>query len=469
MKMKHFIAIFILFKSIEMIAQEPMVAYRKEGIWYYFDTNGKSTWKPYADVASFPNGWCNGLLKAAAMIITSDKAANIDVQRKQVLYDKKGKIVFQPKYDSLYKIVTGFDRAGYIQLRELEEDKLILCDKEGHIKFKADTEYSHYLGDGVVEYIKNGENTEGDKIHVLWDVKANKVLSEVNCVGFLGSFNRDVVFSYSSNAKYGMVNRKGVELLPMAWNSDILQIDEDSIFIEKFACLKNEKTAKWHLFNKNGQSVLSDFNEPFTLKNGFFICQMTVEGTEKTKIFSLQDTQIKEIDEKYGSGTQITEGGIIACQNDESDVTLLDKNLKIIAVIKGVKDIRAVQNHFWIQSNKEGFYDSYDEKGKKIGSIQAEAIGIAAYNHVPFMQNGKWGLARGSGKIVVKPQFEFSTENVPNVENGFWCINVTLTEESHRFDFYNFEGKLAMSTTAEKDGWDYIIPQETVKYFYRMY
>ena len=61
MKIRLFIFILILFQSILTIAQEPMVAYRKEGIWHYFDTNGKLMWQPYMDVASFPNGWCNGL------------------------------------------------------------------------------------------------------------------------------------------------------------------------------------------------------------------------------------------------------------------------------------------------------------------------------------------------------------------------------------------------------------------------
>ena len=125
MKTKHFILILILFQGILTIAQEPMVAYRKEGIWHYFNTEGKLMWEPFMDVASFPNGWQNGLLKAAAMNVKGDNASNIGFERKQVLYDKKGKIAYQPKYDSLYRIVTGFDKLGYIQLREMEQDKLI--------------------------------------------------------------------------------------------------------------------------------------------------------------------------------------------------------------------------------------------------------------------------------------------------------------------------------------------------------
>jgi hypothetical protein len=41
-------------------------------------------------------------------------------------------------------------------------------------------------------------------------------------------------------------------------------------------------------------------------------------------------------------------------------------------------------------------------------------------------------------------------------------INESLPEDKHRFDFYNFQGKLVMSTKSEKDGWDYIVGQEEV-------
>lgn len=468
-KIKWFIFILSLFQYFSTFAQEPMVAYRKEGIWHYFNTDGKLMWQPYLDVASFPNGWHDGLLKAAAMNIKGDNAANIGVERKQVLYDKKGKIVFQPKYDSLYRIQTGFDKAGYIQLRDLEGEKLILCDRQGNVKYKAPHEYCQYLGDGVVAYIKNGDHTEGDKIYVLWDIKAQKALSEINCVAFSGNFERSVVFCFGDKALYGMVNRKGEQVLATEWESDILEQDEENIFKENFICLKNKKTGKWHLFNKNGQSVLEGFEEGFTLKNGFFTCTIAENGVDRQKTYRLMDTQIKALDEKYGTGTEITEGGVIACQNDEGDVTLIDKNLKNNAIIKSVKDVRAVQNHLWIQSDNEGFFDCFNEKGQKVGSIQAEAIGVAAYHHVPFMQDGKWGLAHESGKIIVKPQFEFNSEDVPKVENGFWEINNKLPDDTHRFDYYNFQGKLILSTTAEKDGWDYLLPQETVTYFYRVY
>ena len=472
MKIRLFIFILILFQSILTIAQEPMVAYRKEGIWHYFDTNGKLMWQPYMDVASFPNGWCNGLLKAAAMDIKMDKTANIDLQRKQVLYDKKGKIVFQPKYDSLYRIITGFDKAEYIQLRDLDEDKVILCDKQGNIVYKAPTPYSHYLGDGVVEYIKNGEDTEGDKLHVLFDVKTKKPLAEVSCVGFLGNYAHGAVFTYNAKNHFGMYDRTGKELLPTIWNGNLLDDDEETILSTGFVALQDTATKKFTLFNKKGERVLTDIDEVVALKKEYFACEKTVDGDMQEQQFFLINGKAQKVEEQYGKIVGNTEGGILVCLSSEGDVILMDKTLKTIATIKDVNDfenIKVLKTHIWILTAKENFYDCYNEKGQKTGSSLADMVGNAAYNHVPFIQNGKWGLTHESGKIVLKPAFEFNSTEVPEVKNGYWETRTLLGDSKVRFDYYNFQGKLALSTTAEKDGWDYILQQETVAYFYLIY
>lgn len=469
--LKRIIIFIFLFQSFQSAAQEPMVAYRKEGIWHYFDTNGKLMWQPYMDVASFPNGWCNGFLKAAAMNVKGDNASNIGFERKQVLYDKKGKIVFQPKYDSLYRIVSGFDRAGYIQLRDLDEDKVILCDKQGNVVYKAPTPYSHYLGDGVVEYIKNGEDTEADKIHVLFDIKTKKPLAEVSCVGFLGNYATGAVFSYNATNHYGMYNRTGKELLPAIWDGNLLEDDEEMILSTGFVSLQDTLTKKFTLFNKKGEAVLTEIDEIVALNNGFLTCEMTVDGEMQEQQFFLINGKAQKVDEQYGKIVGCTEGGITVCLNLNRDVLLMDKTLKTIAIIKAVNDfesIKVLKTHIWILTSKENLFDCYNDKGQKTSSIIADMVGNAAFSHVPFMQNGKWGLAHESGKIIIKPSFDLSASETPEVKNGYWEIRTLLGENRVRFDYYNFQGKLSLSTTAEKDGWDYIIPQETVNYFYQV-
>lgn len=472
MKNKSILIYLLLFQCLGLWAQEPMVAYRKEGIWHYFDTNGKQMWEPFMDVASFPSGWCNGLLQAASLEIKTDKTANIDFQRKQVLYDKKGKIVFQPQFESAYRIVTGFDKVGYIQLRDMESDGLVICDKTGNVKYKAFTSNSHYLGDGVVEYIEDSNDMDGDEPHILFDIKTMKPLAKVNCAGFLGNFEQGAVFSYTASGHYGIYDRSGKMLQPSIWDSNLMNDDEETLFATGFVSFQDTMSKKWHIFNKKGEAVLGNIDEVVQMTNAFLLCEMTVNGETQEQQFFLNNGKASKVDAKYGKIVGNTEGGILACLKENGDVILIDKTLKTIATIKNVTDIeniKILKTHIWIGTEKENTYDCYNEKGQKVGTIQAIAIGNAAYNHVPFMQNDKWGLAHESGKIIINPTFEFDESDIPEVRNGYFEVKERLKERSFRFDFYNFQGKLALSTTAEKDGWDYILPQESVSYSYRFY
>jgi hypothetical protein len=126
-----------------------------------------------------------------------------------------------------------------------------------------------------------------------------------------------------------------------------------------------------------------------------------------------------------------------------------------------------VAHHFWVHAEGSNTYMCYNEKGAMTTTIAVQAIGKAAFGHVPVQQNGVWGLANESGKIVVKPSVTFkSVEAVSEVSDGYWCVAVPLTEENTRFDFYNFSGKKIFTTDSVKDGWDYFIPQENRQLYY---
>jgi hypothetical protein len=474
-KQNKIVAFFLLFWSIFATAQEPMVAYRKDGIFHYFDTNGKPLWKPYLDVASFPGGWVNGQLLASSMEIKGDKADNIGVGRRQVLYDKKGKIVFSPKTNRPYRIRTGFDKAGFIQMEDNETGQLLVCNTEGVTVYESQTAKAQYLGDGVVAAIKDSAEVdkEGDVTYILWDIKAKKTLSEIKCASFMGHFDNGVVHPYTSDNSYGILGRDGTLILPMAWghnDSDYIHGDDDMLCNPLgFICFKDKKEEKWHLFNKKGNDVLGSMSKAILLQKHLFTYKKT--DNSKPTSFILKDDKAIEIDsEKYGFAMEMTEGGVLVCKNGEDNVTLLDKNLKALVAFKNVYTCKATTNAFWVNfGGKEDFYECYDEKGKKIGSITAHLLGEPAYNHIPFCNNGKWGLAHESGKVVVKPTDISEKDEVSQPQKGYWEVRKKVGEDKSEFLYYNFQGKLVLKTTSEKDGWDYIVGQEELLYFYRMY
>jgi hypothetical protein len=474
-KERKILTLFLLLWGIYATAQEPMVAFRKNGIFHYFDTNGKLMWKPYLDVAAHPSGWVNGQLLASAMEIKGDKADNIGVGHKHVLYDKKGNIVFSPKINRPYRISTGFDKAGYLVAEDVETAQLLLCNTEGVVEYESKTNAGHYLGGGVVADLKDAADVdkEGDVAYILKDIKAKKTLCEITCSSFIGNFTNGVVYPYTQADNYGILGCDGILKLPMTWghsSSDYIHGDDEILCNPLgFICFKDKKAKKWHLFNKNGSDVLGEMEEAVLLIKQLFTYKKTEAGTPISCI--LKDDKAIEIDpKKYGFAMEMTEGGILVCKKGEDNVTLLDKNLKQIAAFKNVYTCKAMTNAFWVNfAGKEDFYECYNEQGQKTGSITAHLLGEPAYNHIPFYINGKWGLAHESGKIVVNPTYELDEEEIPKPQKGYWEVRKKLSDAETEFIYHNFQGKLVLKTTSEKDGWDYIIGQEVSPYFYRLY
>jgi hypothetical protein len=468
---KNLFLLLLIAQFTSLFAQDPMVAYRKESIWYYFDTNGKPMWEPFADVAAMPGGWNKGLLKASVMDITGKDANDIGVSRQQVLYDNKGKIIFRPKIKGFYRIVSNADKAGFVHIISNENDHLILCDKAGNVVFESANETCQYLGDGVVTYLKTSEElvAEGDQNHILYDVKTKKEIATIVCSGLTGNFEEGTIFCHNSKYHWGMVNRQGKMTQPMVWNGEFLDENYQTIPSNTgFFTLSDVKTERKSLLNKNGEVLVRDISEVITHTKDYFSCQKMYEGAESYEYYVLEGTKAMLIDAEKGKiyfGT----GSFIVSEDDEHNLTTTDKTLKPIAKIKSFNysTIEIFTHHIWTQTDttNEYAFTCYNEKGVKTGTIEAEKWGKSAYGHVPFMKDGLWGLATESGKVVIKPTFTFKEDNIPDVQKGYWCIPKPIGDDNVQFDFYNFQGKLVMSTTSEKDGWDYIVPQEEVEVY----
>jgi hypothetical protein len=473
MNLKHFLLFLLAINSLSLIAQTPMVAYRKEGIWHYFDTQGKPLWEPFMDVARFPAGWVNGLLCASTMDVKGNDTTTIGFENKQVLYDATGKIVFMPKINKPYRIISGIDKAGFVELADLDTEQLILCDKAGNVQYKSTKTHCQYFGDGVVAYLKTIEESEidGDRNYVLFDVKTKKVIAEIKCYGLLGNYADGAIFCYNRDFKWGMLNRTGKPTQPMIWDCNLLEY-EGSFPLEKgFITLENPKTNRLSLLNKNGEVVVSDISEVGFHNQHFFSCQKLVADEQVYFDYILDGTKATEIDKKYGEIETGTEGGIFIAGDEKGNLTFMDKNFNSITKMKEGKEsmIEFFQHHIWITTDDENAYTCFNEKGVKTGAIKANNLGKPAFSHVFFKQNGLWGLAHESGKIIIKPTFEFESSDVPDIQNGYFTHVVKLPNDKTRFDFYDFEGKLVLSSTSEKDGWDFISSQQSYPLNYRPY
>jgi hypothetical protein len=449
-----------------------MLAYRTENnVWNYFDTNGKLMWPPYADIAGNPSGWINGLLRGEEMGISVNEKSDFSANRQQVLYNVKGEVVFKPKLPFRFRILTGFDKAKFILIKDVDNDALYVLDEKGKIAFKSTNSGSYYLGDGVVAYLKNDAEAESleNKNFTILDIKIQKVLSEVKCLGFTGNLEDGATFCFDNEFRFGMLNRQGKLLQPMLWTSENLLNLGSDVLKSGFVFMKKENEETGHLFNKKGEIVLSEIIEPIFLNNHFFQCKNKINGEDETNTYALSTPKITIDDEMILFCSQSNENGFIVCVDFDYVATLTDKNFKPVAKVISWEDIQVLPHHFWIRAFDKQDHLCFDEKGTQTGTIRFEKLGKPAFNHVPFLVNGLWGLAHESGKIVIPPSFEFAENDIPETGDGFWQIVTKLGEDDYRFDFYDFKGKIILSTSAKKDGWDWLMSAESVGRYYRNY
>ncbi len=458
----------LLFQSFSLTAQKPMVAYRKEGIWHFFNTDGKSMWTPYADIANDPSGWVNGKLRGTGMEIEGTTPADISIVRGHVLYDIKGKIVFRPKVKYKYRILSGVDASGLVLLKNYDTESLVLCNQDGTVQYESPNAECRYLGSGIVAIPKNEYEAEsgGDRTFTLFAVKKNQQIAEISCSSFVGNFDNGVIAYFDKTQHLALLNQAGKTVQPMGWKADMEELETQQS--SGFMYLKKDGSETQTLFNKDGEILVSDISEVVYLENGFFQCQKVEKGNPAVHTYRLEAHQAVELNGDFDHYSRPTLDGNMAYQNVEQSATILcDKMLRPLATIKGAMVVLPVAHHFWVHAEGSNTYTCYNEKGAMTTTIAVQAIGKAAFGHIPVQQNGVWGLANESGKIVVKPSVTFkSVEAVSEVSDGYWCVAVPLTEENTRFDFYNFSGKKIFTTDSVKDGWDYFIPQENRQLYY---
>lgn len=161
-----------------------MLCARIEGLWHFYDTNGKEMFEANTARATLPQGWVNGCVSVLQVTnATLDSNQNIVPIFRRVLLDAKGKAVFEPKIADAYRILTPIDGAGYALLTNQETGEFMLCDKTGEkVAFPSNATKVGYKGEGLIEFIakEDSVNEEVNPFKTLYDMKQKKVLFRGN-------------------------------------------------------------------------------------------------------------------------------------------------------------------------------------------------------------------------------------------------------------------------------------------------
>jgi hypothetical protein len=302
---------------------------------------------------------------------------------------------------------------------------------------------------------------------VLWDIKRKKILSEIICYYFVGNYESGAIFCVNYNLYKGMINRKGKMVFPMEWDEFIYENEAHPLHTG-YACLQNAVTHKWSIFNKKGKEILSNIDKEFYLGNSFFKGGFIVNNTKKIMWYSLHKKVFMD-NSIYIDYYEPLSNGLIACRKTDSSIVILNKKLKKIKLIKNGGQVKAVGNHYWIQSENRKNYNCFNSKGQITATIEADDISFESYGHIPFMKDSLWGLATESGKIIINPSIREYDKYDQQVKNGYWEIRDQISSEKIYYTYYNLEGKIVLRTSAAEDGWELLRSQETYSTNYIFY
>lgn len=432
-------------------------------------------WTPYLDVAGQPANWVGGLLRAAVMDVDVSKSGDFSADRNQVLYNTKGVVVFRPKASFRCRIVSGIDKAGFVEVQDYDEARVCVFDKTGKMLFRAPNVNGRYLGDGVVAYDDRAILPEEDDRMVsykLKDLKSGKEIGSVKCRSFSGSFEDNIVLCYGRSIdEIGVLGRSGKLILDMLYESKDYDPNYENIIAnlakQGFWIARKPGAAKWTLFDKTGKALLTNIHEVEEYVHPF----LKMYETDESDSFSWQElgngkaTHFEAMD--YILERPTASGNFMCFALGSDTVSLLNKTGKLIKALRVPSwRVNVLGEHHWVGDFKyEKKHICYDRLGAVSNTIMFDKIGTPKYGFVPFELDGLWGIANESGKVVMAPTFKNDSEEGLELMDGFF-VTSTHTEEDATFDFYDFSGKRIMSSSSTKDGWDYIIPQKTDGLYY---
>lgn len=288
--------------------------------------------------------------------------------------NKDGKELLKPEYENLYRV------------KELSDNIYIVASKNG--------QYGLIEDDKIIKEFRYQEIT----------------------------YNEDSqLFIIRENKKYGVIDKKGTEILPISFE----QISTEGIYF----VTENEK------YDFNGNKVNSNFNRvEKTSNNEYYLCM------DEDYNYGVLDKNLEQlIENKYEyleyifqdyfiARTNIGKYGIINSKAEtvlefEYDVVQNVKNTNIIQAIKlnekktelynlniekifEAEDANVVQYDTYIRAYSDTQLKYFDNNGKEVSQQEVYPNNtLYIYN-----ENGKFGFKDKNGNIVIEPNFERVTQ-----------------------------------------------------------
>lgn len=450
--------------SLSLFAQKPMLCARIEGLWHFYDTNGKEMFEAGYARASMPQGWVNGYLSVLQVTNAQlDSNQAIVPVFNRVLLDTKGKLVLEPKIKDSYRILMPIDDAGYAGLLNNETGEVMLCDKNGErINFPKNASVRvEYKGEGIIEFVskEDSTNNEENPPKILYDLKQKKTIITAKWE-FLGNFHHGVALFHDTLHRLGAMNRKGEIIVS---NSYKCPVEDEYTFMtesENDYLIMQDSLEQFLVFNKNGKQMGGkSFAQMPVVSNDF------IAVWDEEKEWYIIDNKGNIIAPSLWKNNQKSKGfnaaGIAAITQDDMYAIINTKGEQIVGFSKGYKYAITSPNCVFLSKDEEK-WDIFNAKGKMLRSISAVSIlPFGKYHYTQFSLEGQNGLMTDDGKILIPlGNYTFSTI----------CDDFFETKETNGdnilYQYWNPSGKMVLKNPIQDMSADWIIPVQPEQKYY---
>ena len=340
--MNKYLFLFFFLLSQLAFSQKPMLCARIEGVWHFYDTNGKEMFEAHTAHATHPQGWVNGML-SVLQVVDAELDSNESIMPifRRVLLDVKGNVVLEPKIKDSYRIATPVDAEGYALIANQETGDFMICDKKGEVvALPANVTSLSYKGEGMIEFVAREDSTDDytNSLKTLYDLKQKKAVYKGKWYD-MGTFQQGIVIFSLVNGNSGVLNKKGEILIPCIYKLPLENDDDAYALLNEtkfeFIILK-DSTDNYLIFNKMGKQIgKKSYAEKPVENNGY------ISVWDEEKAWSILDAKGNVVAPTVWGSNQEREGfnaaKIAAITKDEIFGIINTKGELIVPFEKGYK------------------------------------------------------------------------------------------------------------------------------------
>jgi len=440
----------------DLMYEKSVFQYKKDGKYGLINFDGKEITKPiYDEIDSL------AYKEGELLVKQNEKYGVINIKGKELIEIKYDKI----EIDEYYTDENHYQYAGYIVSVTTQEGY-----RYGYLNYEKkeilETEYNEITR---VTDIQDNENTYliCAKNGQYGIVKNEEIILE-NEYQSIRYNDTNKLFVVEKSKKYGVVNQKGEQILPVeykqiditgmylyaqkeqesvVYNCDGTQVAMDSNVAilntnnEKYKIkINNQNKTQYGIIDEEGNQLVEEkYNYMQHLYENYFIV-----SDENGKLGIIDDKDNRKIEINYESLQRIQDTDLIQTKRTENEkqiVQIYDKTMQKICELQNAtiliedhyikiynetetqyfsKEGKPLQNtqvypnnqlFVKIENNQYGFVD---KEGKLIVNYQYDkALEFNAYGFAAVKKDGKWGVVNEQGEEIVAPTYELTNENEP--------------------------------------------------------